>query len=309
MLLGPTASGKTEASILLAKALGARIVSADSIQVYRGLDIGSAKPTMEERAGIAHHMLDVVEIDCPDFSVSQYQQMANACIENIRRQNSLPLVAGGTGFYIQALTNPMELAGVPGNPELRARLSGQEFKRPGCLHERLTEIDPARAAKIHPNDTKRIIRALEIFEASGQLPSAYGEPASALSPTSGIKLFGITMPRELLYERINKRVDIMLEAGLLEEARAIFDMGYALTLPAMQALGYRQLFSHFNGECSLEEAIERIKQETRRYAKRQTTWFKRDPNILWFDKTQYPSVKIMAEQMLKAYDSMPESES
>lgn len=284
-IVGPTASGKTALSISLAKALHTEIVSADSVQVFRGMDIGSAKPTMEEREGIPHHMIDCLDIDAKGFSVSMFRDMAFPILDSLNAAGKIPLVVGGSGLYVSAITDPLTFA-VPSDPKIRKALEDQyATDREGILSD-LQSVDPISAARLHPNDAKRIIRALEVYKCSGVPLSSYGNDfrneAQAEAPYHSLQI-GLLMNRELLYDRINQRVNQMLANGLLEEAERIYKAGYDRKLPAMLSIGYRQLFSFFDGQLSLHEAVELIKQETRRFAKRQMTWFKRDSRIHWIE--------------------------
>lgn len=301
VIVGPTASGKTAVAVELAKLTNAEIVSADSIQVYRGLDIGSAKPSMEERQDIAHHMIDVASVADGSFSVAEYKRLASQCIEEIAGRGRLPVVAGGTGLYINALTYPLQFTNVPGDPAVREVLQKEEACDPGTLYRRLQEIDPVTALRLHPNDSKRIVRALEVYEVSGQPLSAHGadfQNAAGAEPPFDAALFGLNMDRPLLYERIERRVDAMMQAGLLDETRAL--LGLPADLPALQGLGYKQLLRHLGGEMTLQEAVEDIKRETRRYAKRQLTWFKRDTRICWLDAGG-KDAKALAETIYHEY--------
>lgn len=283
-IVGPTAVGKTALSIEAAKRMQAEIVSADSVQVYRGMDIGSAKPTKAERQGIPHHLIDCVDVDTPSFSVSAYFRLASEAISEISGRGRIPLVVGGSGLYVHALTYPMSF-GVPSDMSVRKSLDDAYLASPETLYKRLADVDPASAAHIHLNDRKRVVRALEVFECSGKPLSAYGsdfDNAAGEAPPFSAILAGLTMERERLYRRIDLRVDQMLRDGLWDEARGIWNRGYPETLPAMQSIGYRQMFACFRGEMTMAETVELIKRETRRYAKRQMTWFKRDPRIRWF---------------------------
>ena len=284
LIVGPTAVGKTALSIELAKRLHGEIVSADSIQIYRGLDIGSAKPNEAERGGIPHHLMDVADVLNAKFSVAEYQQLAMSAIDEISARGKTPIVVGGTGLYINALTYPLQFTSIAANPEIREELHEREEIAPGTLYRRLTEIDPKRAACIHKNDLKRIVRALEIYEVSGQIPSLHGndfQNEKALASPYDPLLIGLTMERSLLYARIHERVDQMMRGGLLQEVLSVSNL--PASLPALQGLGYKQLLQHVRGECTLEEAIFNIKQETRHFAKRQWTWFLRDKRTLWYD--------------------------
>ena len=304
LIVGPTASGKTAASIALAKKLDAEIVSADSIQVYRGMDIGSAKPTMEERQGIPHHLMDAVDIDSPKFSVAEYRRMAGEAIEDITNRGKYPLIVGGTGLYVNSLIYPLNFTAVASDEKLRAKLAALEQAQKGAVHALLKKEDPKAAERLHPNDTKRIIRALEVVRLTGKPIDDHGgdfaNSANAEIPYQPT-IIGLTMPRETLYERINLRVDIMLEQGLLDEAKAIYDSGYDASLPALQGLGYKQLFKYFGGEYTLEQAIDTIKLETRRFAKRQLTWFRRDKRIIWFDISDYPDKDALNDAIYRIF--------
>lgn len=292
-IVGPTACHKTECAIELAKRINGEIVSADSVQVYVGMDIGSAKPSFEERQGIEHHMIDCVSIDTPEFSVSQFRLLASAAIDGIAANGHVPIVVGGSGLYVNALTYPLGFA-VPRNDEVRAHLTARYDEDPQGAFERLQHVDPKTAERLHPNDKKRIIRALEVNDCSGKPLSAYGDDfqneAGEQADFSPL-MFGLNMEREKLYARINARVDGMMCQGLLEEARSIYDAKYDPNLPALRSIGYQQLFSYFDGAYPLEEAVERIKQDTRRFAKRQLTWFRRDLRILWHDVTEFDREK------------------
>lgn len=287
VLVGPTASGKTALGVAVAKRLRAEIVSADSMQIYRGMDIGSAKPTPQERGGVPHHLLDAADIDGSKFSAAEYRRLAGEAIEAIHAKNLLPLVVGGTGLYVSALTAGLDFTETAGDEALRKELAEQEAQRPGSLHALLRQEDPAAALRLHPNDTKRLIRALEVKRLTGKpMGVDFAQSGAAKAPYAA-RLVGLTMPRELLYARIEARVDAMLAHGLVEEAKGIWAKGYDPGLPALQALGYKQLFAYFAGACSLDESVEAIKRETRRFAKRQLTWFRRDDRIAWLDVTQY----------------------
>lgn len=287
VILGPTAGGKTDTAIALAHLLApAQIVSADSIQIYRGLDIGSAKPDSTARQGIPHHLIDVTEPADASFSVARYRELARGAIGRIHAAGQRAIVAGGSGLYLDALTRPMEFAPAPGDGALRAQLEQEERDNPGSVYRRLQQADPATARRLHKNDKKRILRAMEVCLFTGQPFSAYGgdfrnAPGEALPWP--VVLFGLRMDRERLYARIQQRVDEMMERGLAEEADRLLAAGLNPSLPALQGLGYKQLIqARLTGE-GLEAAIERIKRDTRRFAKRQMTWFRRDERIRWLD--------------------------
>ncbi len=292
-VVGPTACHKTELSTALALAADGEIVSADSVQVYRGMDIGSAKPSLEERRGVPHYMLDCVSIGEADFSVSRYRDLAMQEIAGIMGRGRVPIVVGGSGLYVDALTRPLGFA-VPGDPAVRARIGAEYDENPAGTYASLCRLDPDTAARLHPNDKKRVVRALEVLRCTGKPISSFGNDfANAAGEDAPCEplMIGLDMDRAELYRRISRRVDLMLENGLLGEAKRIFDAGYDPDLPAMQSIGYRQLFGYFSGECALSEAIERIKLDTRHFAKRQLTWFRRDPRIRWYDVTQYDEQK------------------
>jgi tRNA dimethylallyltransferase len=297
VLIGPTASGKTELSIKIAKCMDAEIVSADSIQLYKGFDIGAAKPTLLERQGIRHHLLDIYEPMEQNASVSRYQTLAKEAIMDIAARNKFPLVVGGTGLYVNALTFPLNFTGAASDPALREELNEMERQTPGSLHTLLRELDPKSAERLHKNDIKRVIRAIEVVRLTGKTIDEYGgdfENSRSEEIPYDVRMIGLTMPRELLYERIGRRVDEMMRMGLLNEVQRLKELGVTADMPAMQGLGYKQLYAYLMGTCSLEQAVASIKLETRHFAKRQITWFKRDKRIRWFDTTQYESFDVLA---------------
>ena len=284
-VIGPTASGKSDLAIELAKRWQGEVVNADSMQVYCELNIGSAKVPLHERQGIVHHLLDVVHVGEP-FSVAAYKSLAEQAMEGIHRQGHLPIVCGGTGLYIQALSGRLNFTQVESDPVLRSELQtyAREHGRQ-ALHERLRAVDPDSAQRLHPNDQKRVIRALEVSLLTHKPYSAQTETFAQQAYQGGKSpcMLGLYWPREQLRARIGKRVDSMMEQGLLEEARDVFALGVDIEHPSMQGLGYRQLFRYFLGQYTLSEAVERIKIETAQFAKRQMTWFKRDLRIHWLD--------------------------
>ncbi len=295
VILGPTAVGKTEISLALAEEIGAEIISADSMQVYRGMDIGTAKPTPAERARVPHHLIDVAE-PWEEFSAGRYVSLADEAIANIKRRGKIPLVVGGTGMYVRAL-----LEGIFDGPgadfKLREGLAETESGEPGTLHNMLKKIDSRAAERIHPSDTRRIIRALEVFEKTGKTISESQRQWRGEGSEGGrydYKIAGLTRPRTELYRRIDERVEKMMKNGLLEEVWALRKNGCARGLPSMQALGYKQLMAHLDGgglstgggEPGLEEAVRLIKRDTRRYAKRQYTWFNAQKNMAWINVSQ-----------------------
>ncbi|MGI6165796.1 MAG: tRNA (adenosine(37)-N6)-dimethylallyltransferase MiaA [Limnochordia bacterium] len=279
VIVGPTAVGKSNAGLMLAKKLGGEIVSADSMQVYKLMDIGTAKPTKEEQSDVAHHLIDVV-YPWEQFSAAAYQELADVAIQDISRRGKIPIILGGTGLYITALVDGF-LFPDKSHTKTRRRLEKVAENSPDLLYQRLTQVDPVAASKIHPNNIRRVIRALEVYYDTKKPISLHQEKAKAQNPRYRACFFGLTMPRPRLYERINQRVDQMIDAGLLEEAKSLMDYGPSVT--SMQALGYKELWRYLFGECSFDEAVRLLKRDTRRYAKRQYTWFKRDPRIQWID--------------------------
>ena len=300
-LVGPTGSGKTKTAIALSRALDAEIVSMDSMQIYRSMDIGTAKPTKEEQSAVPHHMIDVVEPDCL-FTVSMYNEMASKAIDDILSRGKLPILVGGTGLYLNALSFEMSLGDNGADQALRDelhRIAG-EPDGPQRLHRRLGEVDPASAQKLHPNDVRRVIRALEIYETSGKAKGERKDEQRIEGPYH-VMVYGLSMPRDRMYERINARVDQMIADGLVDEVKALLERGIEPRDEggAMQAIGYKEIVSALRGEMSMDQAIALIKQGSRRYAKRQWTWFRRDQRTNWFDWTEYESEKALLEALLR----------
>lgn len=285
ILAGPTAVGKTAASIRLAKAIGAEIISADSMQVYRHMDIGSAKIRQEEMEGVPHYLIDVLEPE-EEFNVVRFQQMAKAAAEEIYAKGKIPLVAGGTGFYIQALLYDIDFTENDGDTSYRRSLEKTSEEKGGeYLHAMLREADPKAAEEIHPHNIKRMIRALEFHHQTGGKISEHNEAEREKSSPYDFAYFVLTDERSRLYERIDRRVDKMMEEGLLEEVRYLKERGVKRGSTAMQGLGYKELYAYLDGECTLEEAVCIIKRDTRHFAKRQLTWFKRERDVIWADKS------------------------
>ena len=282
VIAGPTATGKTALSVRLAKELGGEIVSADSIQIYKQLNIGSAKPSIEERNGIPHHLMDFV---CADgvYSVADYVRDAKEQIEDILLRRKIPIVVGGTGLYISSLVDNVEFSESRQDMSVRKRLQN-ELAQVGAekMHARLKDVDPESAGVIHPNNTKRVIRALEIFETTGKTRTEYEVESKLNSSPFDFCLIALTCDRELLYERINRRVDIMTEQGLFNEVEGLLAQGISPGSQSMQGIGYKEAVMAVRGEISKEESIELIKKNSRNYAKRQLTWFRRG-NYTWFD--------------------------
>lgn len=288
-IVGPTASGKTALSIALAKHYGGEIVSCDSMQIYRGMDIGTAKPTEEEMQGIPHHMLSVADAD-ENFSAARYVEEAGCIVDDILSRGKLPIIVGGTGLYVDSLINGIEFASYDADETYRKELF-EIYEKHGAehVHEMLREVDPERAAQIHPNNVKRVIRALEVFRATGETITAHDAETKEKPPRYDAVYIGLMYEdREKLYERINLRVDMMMEAGLCDEVKKLLDAGVSSDATAMQAIGYKELVLYFEEKCSLHDASESIKQASRRYAKRQMTWFKRNKAVNWIaaDRTE-----------------------
>lgn len=290
ILTGPTAAGKTALSIRLAKAIGGEIISADSMQVYRHMDIGSAKITREEMEGVPHHLIDVLEPD-EEFSVVTFQALAKKALEDIRRRGAIPIVTGGTGFYIQALLYDIDFKENEEESPIRREL--EEFARgkgdeaPALLHRMLAEIDPESAAQIHANNVRRVIRAIEYYRLTGEKISLHNEAMRRKESPYNFLYYVIHMEREVLYERIDRRVDLMLENGLVEEVKALKAMGCHRGQTSMQGLGYKEILDYLEGRCSLEEAVYILKRDTRHFAKRQLTWFRRERDVRWLNLSEW----------------------
>lgn len=301
VIAGPTAVGKTQAAIALARRIPAEIVCADSRVLYRGMDIGTAKPSPADRAAVPHHLLDVADPD-QVVTLAEYQRLAAAAFEEIRARKHLPILVGGTGLYIRAMVDRMAIPSVPPDWDLRARLEEEERTGgPGTLHRRLGEVDPAAASRIHPRNIRRIIRALEVYAHTGmalstlqhQVGPGGWEPQN--EAPGGVLMVALTLDHARLYERIDRRIDDQLARGLLDEVRALLDAGYARTLPALQGLGYKELLACLDGAATPGEAVARLRRSTRRYAKRQWTWFRADPRYRWLDIGNDPPEAVAAK--------------
>ena len=284
VICGPTAAGKTALALAVAEKFPVEIISADSRQVYRGMDIGTAKATVQERRAVPHHLIDVVDPD-EEFTAGRFVSLSQAVLKSIALRGQRPLLVGGTGLYIKTLTEGL-LDAPAADEALRARLVEMEAQHGvGTLHTRLQQIDPALAERLSPRDQVRIVRALEVFELTGQrLSELQAKHGFSDTPFRLLKI-GVTADRDTLYRRIDERVHRMVEAGLVEEVEALLARGYSPRLKAMQTIGYREIVRFLQGDFSLDEAISRIQQESRRYAKRQMTWFRRDSSIIWVDSS------------------------
>lgn len=295
ILTGPTAVGKTALSIALAKAIGGEIISADSMQVYRHMDIGSAKITPEEMEGIPHYLIDVLEPD-QEFNVVVFQELAKQAAAEIYNRGHIPIVAGGTGFYIQALVYDIDFTENDEDTAFRRTLE-EQAKREGAeaLYERLRAVDPESCESIHAHNIKRVIRAIEFYEKTGKKISEHNREQRQNDSPYNFAYFVLNDDRERIYERINVRVDLMMAQGLVEEVRALRESGCRKEMVSMQGLGYKELLSYLEGETSMEEAVYLIKRDTRHFAKRQLTWFRREKEVIWVDKTvfDHDSQKIL----------------
>lgn len=281
-VVGPTASGKTAYAIDEALKRNGEIVSCDSMQIYRYMNIGTAKPTEEEQSRVRHHMIDFVHPDT-DYSVADYVRDATAVVDDILARGKTPVFCGGTGLYIDSVISGIEFAEQKRDDEYREMLwKMAEEKGAEAVHNILKEKDIKEAEKVHPNNIKRVIRALEICKVSG-MTKTESDRIARKEPRYNAEIIGLMPDRELLYQRIDKRVDIMMEQGLLDEVKVLLDMNIRRNSTAMQAIGYKEIVEYLDGECSLGEAVDKIKQESRRYAKRQLTWFRRNPDIKWIN--------------------------
>lgn len=291
-IVGPTASGKTDAAVYAALEFDGEVISADSIQIYRELNKGTSKPTEEEKKGATHHLIDIVDFECEDYNVACFKKDAESFISDIVSRGRAPIVAGGTGLYVNSLLYPLDFTSVKPDEGIRSKLLSLEESAPGSLYEKLKTVDPETAGRLHPNDLKRIVRALEVYESTGASLTEHGGDFSNRRgeeiPFRPV-IAGINMDRARLYERINARVDRMLQDGLLEEALDLYNRAGRKQTLSLQAIGYKQLIAYFNGEAKYDEAVELIKRDTRRYAKRQISWFKRDERIRWFNAEEYGS--------------------
>jgi len=278
-IVGPTAVGKSELALRLATRLGGEIISADSMQVYKGLDIATAKPSLTERLLCPHHLIDIVDPK-ETFSAADYQKMARTAVLEILSRGKLPIFCGGTGLYLRAALDDYNFTAIENNSEVRKRLQ-QELREVGlpALHNRLKSVDPKVAARVDQHDERRIVRALEVFETTGRALGSWESEKDIGASIYDALIIGLTRPRAELYVRIDERVEQMLQSGLLEEAKKYFDQG--LSYVSGQALGYKELYPYFKGETTLEEAAEKLKRQTRRYAKRQITWFRADARVRW----------------------------
>jgi len=299
ILAGPTASGKTSVSIDLAKRLGGEIISADSMQVYKYMDVGTAKISVEEMQGVKHHLIDVLDPK-EDFNIVKFQNMVKCSIEEIVKNGHIPILVGGTGFYIQSVIYDIDFNNEDDNSSVRKKLE-EEYDILGAdfMHEKLKKIDIVSAKNIHKNNKKRIIRAIEYFLINNEPISSHNEVQREKKSPYDYRFFVLNPPRDILYERINKRVDIMLENGLVDEVKKLREMGLSTANISMQGIGYKEIIEYLDGEVSLETAIENIKQNTRHMAKRQVTWFKREKDVIYVDPFSFESNDKIVDYMIE----------
>ena len=287
ILTGPTAVGKTDLSIQLAKAINGEIISADSMQVYRHMDIGSAKVPPEEMDGVPHHLIDVLEPE-EEFNVVVFQKLAKEALTGIYERGHIPIIVGGTGFYIQALLYDIDFTENDGDTAIRRELEKlAQTQGVGCLHQMLQEIDPESAAAIHQNNVKRVIRAIEFYRQTGKKISLHNEQEREKQSPYQFLYYVLDTDRKTLYERIDRRVDLMMEHGLVDEVKHLADMGCTRDMVSMQGLGYKEILDYLSGEIPLEEAVYILKRDTRHFAKRQITWFKRERDVRWLELEQF----------------------
>lgn len=298
ILTGPTAAGKTNLSISLAKAVNGAVISADSMQVYKKMDIGTAKIMPEEMNGVDHYLIDILDPK-EEFNVARFKQMAEEALKQIYAKGQIPIIVGGTGFYIQALLYDIQFTDTQKDETYRKKLEAfaAEYGNQ-ALHEKLKEVDPQSARTIHQNNVKRVIRALEYYKETGEPISAHNERERQRTSPYQFAYFVLTQKRDILYERINKRVDLMVAQGLVEEVTHLKEEGYDRSLVSMQGLGYKEILSYLDGEISLEEAIYLLKRDTRHFAKRQLTWFGRERDVIMIEKQAYKDEDEILNDML-----------
>ena len=299
---GPTASGKSDTAVELCKMINGEIISADSMQAYRTMDIGTAKVTPEEMSGIYHYGIDILE-PSEEFSVSDFKDMAVKAINDIYAKGKIPVITGGTGFYIQAVLYNIDFSGDAGaDNNIRKELNDYYEKNgASALHDMLRDVDPDSADAIHENNVKRVIRAIEYYRLTGQKISEHNETERTKESPYDYLYFALTWPRETLYERIDKRVDIMMDAGLVKETEKLYKLKDSLSKTAREAIGYREMFEYYDNKATQEEAVNNIKQNSRHYAKRQETWLRREKNVIFIDRSKFDSSKETAEYLYKNY--------
>lgn len=299
ILTGPTAVGKTALSIGLAKAVDGEIISADSMQVYRKMNIGTAKIQRSEMQGVRHHLIDILDPG-EDFNVVLFKKYALEAMENIYSRGKMPVVVGGTGFYIQALLYDINFEENDNDMSYREELQSLAAEHGNSyIHDMLAKVDPESAEKIHENNVKRVIRALEFYRKTGMKISEHNEAESQKESPYNFEYFVLNDDRQKLYDRIDRRIDIMLEDGLLDEVRSLVDEGYSRDLVSMQGLGYKEMIDYIQGRCTFDEAVYTLKRDTRHFAKRQVTWFKREKQVTWVNKNEFDSEADILSFMLE----------
>ena len=298
VITGPTAIGKTSISISLAKRLNGEIISADSMQIYKGMDIGTAKVTEAEMDGVPHHLIDFVYPD-QQFTVADYKENATKIIQSLNKEGKLPIIAGGTGLYINSLVYELNFVDVPPDQDLRDKLENLAYEEGNrALLEKLEKIDPLAASKYTENDIQRIVRAIEITTLSGKTYHEYGSNFRTPNDSYDLVMYCLNLDRQKLYERINQRVDIMLQLGLVNEVRGLMDKGYGKDLVSMKAIGYKEIMEYLEGNESYDDVVEKIKKLSRNYAKRQLTWFRRDNRINWVEVEEYGSKDAIVDYLV-----------
>lgn len=296
VITGPTASGKTALSVRLAKEIGGEIVNADSMQIYKYMDIGTAKPTEEEREGIPHHLIDIVMPD-ESFSVARYCECARKAIDDIQSRGKIPVMVGGTGLYVDSVVNNIQFSDTRPDEEYRKELEEAAWEHGNeYIYQKLMSVDPESASRIAVADTKRIIRALEVYHVTGRTITWHNQQSRSVPSPYNTVMFAIKCDRQALYDKINRRVDLMIEQGLVDEVRNILGMGVDSSATSMQAIGYKEIACFLRGEISLEKAADDIKQGSRRYAKRQLTWFRRNSMINWIENDVDEIIKELERQ-------------
>ena len=303
ILAGPTASGKTSVSIDLAKRIGGEIVSADSMQVYRGMDVGTAKIKADEMQGVKHYLINVLD-PTEDFNIVKFQDMVKYSIEEIKQNGHIPILVGGTGFYIQSVIYDIDFDTQDDNGDIRKALE-EEYDKKGAdfMYEKLKKIDSVSAENIHKNNKKRIIRAIEYFLINNALISAHNESQRKKDSPYDFRFFVLNPPRDILYDRINQRVDKMVEEGLVEEVKGLNNAGLSIENISMQGIGYKEILEYLDGEITLDEAIDNIKQNTRHMAKRQVTWFKREKDVIYINPFEFENNEKIVDYMVEKIDT------
>lgn len=306
VLTGPTAVGKTALSISLAKAVNGEIISADSMQVYKHMDIGSAKIMPDEMDGVPHHLVDILMPD-EEFHIAKFQQLAKAAMEDIYARGHVPILVGGTGFYIQSITRDIDFTETDTDTTYRNELEAFAKEHGAeALHARLQEVDPDAASEIHANNIKRVVRALEFYHQTGTMISKHNHEQKEKESPYDLKYFVLNDIRSRLYERIELRIDQMVEQGLIEEVQKLKDMGYTKNMVSMQGLGYKEILTYLDGDYTLDEALYVLKRDTRHFAKRQLTWFKREKDVIWVNKNEfdYDNEKILEYMLGRYYEQL-----